>query len=39
MGLGGETYVNGDAVNKNTARLKRGDVVVLGNTALFVFEF
>ena len=39
MDLGGETYVNGEAVNKNSARLKRGDVVVLGKSALFVFEF
>jgi hypothetical protein len=39
MDLGGETYVNGKVVNKNSARLKRGDVVVLGKSALFVFEF
>lgn len=37
MDLGGETYVNGQMVNRNTTFLKQGDVVRLGKSALFVF--
>lgn len=35
--LGGETFVNGRAVQKSSAMLKPGDVVRLGKNALFVF--
>ena len=37
MDLGGETFVNGRAVQKSPAALKPGDVVRLGKSALFVF--
>jgi FHA domain-containing protein/cohesin domain-containing protein len=37
MDLGGETYVNGQMVRRNSAFLKPGDVVRLGKSALFVF--
>ena len=37
MDLGGGTFVNGQAVRKNPAVLKPGDVVRLGKSALFVF--
>ena len=37
MDLGGETFVNGQAVKKSSAVLKPGDVVRLGKSALFVF--
>jgi hypothetical protein len=37
MDLGGETYVNGQMVKRNSAFLKPGDVVRLGKSALFVF--
>lgn len=37
MNLGGETFINGQAVRKNSAALKSGDVVRLGKSALFVF--
>jgi hypothetical protein len=37
MDLGGETFVNGQAVRRSTANLKSGDVVRLGKSALFVF--
>ena len=37
MDLGGETFVNGRAVKQSSASLKPGDVVRLGNSALFVF--
>lgn len=37
MDLGGETFVNGRAVQKRSANLKPGDVVRLGKSALFVF--
>lgn len=37
MDLGGETFVNGQAVRRSTANLKPGDVVRLGKSALFVF--
>jgi hypothetical protein len=37
MDLGGETYVNGHMVKRNSAFLKPGDVVRLGKSALFVF--
>ncbi|HET6597501.1 MAG TPA: FHA domain-containing protein [Anaerolineales bacterium] len=37
MDLGGETFVNGQAVKKRSANLKHGDVVRLGKSALFVF--
>ena len=37
MDLGGETYVNGQMVKRNTTFLKPGDVVRLGKSALFVF--
>jgi len=35
--LGGETFVNGKPVKKSSARLKPGDVVRLGKSALLVF--
>ena len=38
MDLGGETYVNGQAIRKSSAILKPGDVVRLGKSALFVFS-
>jgi hypothetical protein len=38
MDLGGETYVNGQMVKRNSAFLKPGDVVRLGKSALFVFD-
>jgi len=37
MDLGGETYINGKAVRKNSVALMPGDVVRLGKSALFVF--
>lgn len=37
MDLGGETFVNGQAIRRSTANLKPGDVVRLGKSALFVF--
>lgn len=37
MDLGGETFINGQAVRKSSAALKSGDVVRLGKSALFVF--
>lgn len=37
MDLGGETFVNGQAVRRRAASLKPGDVVRLGKSALFVF--
>ena len=37
MDLGGETFVNGQAVRRSSATLKPGDVVRLGKSALFVF--
>lgn len=37
MDLGGETFINGQAVKKSSAILKPGDVVRLGKSALFVF--
>ena len=37
MDLGGETFVNGHAVRRNSAVLKPGDVVRLGKSSLFVF--
>lgn len=37
MNLGGETFINGQAVKKSSAILKPGDVVRLGKSALFVF--
>jgi len=37
MDLGGETFVNGQAVRRSSAVLKPGDVVRLGKSALFVF--
>ena len=37
MDLGGETYVNGQMVKRNSTFLKPGDVVRLGKSALFVF--
>lgn len=37
MDLGGETFVNGQAIRKASASLKAGDVVRLGKSALFVF--
>jgi hypothetical protein len=37
MDLGGETFVNGQAIRKASASLKPGDVVRLGKSALFVF--
>ncbi len=38
MDLGGGTFINGQAVKRNSAPLKPGDVVRLGKSALFVFE-
>lgn len=37
MGLGGETFINGQAVRRSATPLKTGDVVRLGKSALFVF--
>ena len=37
MDLGGETFVNGQAIRRSAANLKPGDVVRLGKSALFVF--
>lgn len=37
MDLGGETFINGQAVRKSSALLKPGDVVRLGRSAYFVF--
>ena len=37
MDLGGETFINGQAVRQSSAILKPGDVVRLGKSALFVF--
>jgi hypothetical protein len=37
MDLGGETFVNGQAVRRSSANLKPGDVVRLGKSALLVF--
>ena len=37
MDLGGETFINGQAVRKSSALLKSGDVVRLGRSAYFVF--
>jgi hypothetical protein len=37
MDLGGETFVNGQAVKRRSANLRPGDVVRLGKSALFVF--
>jgi len=37
MDLGGETYINGKAVKRNSVVLMPGDVVRLGKSALFVF--
>jgi hypothetical protein len=37
MDLGGETFVNGQAIRRSSASLKPGDVVRLGKSALFVF--
>ena len=37
MDMGGETFVNGQAVRQSSASLKPGDVVRLGKSALFVF--
>lgn len=37
MDLGGETFVNGQAIRRSSATLKPGDVVRLGKSALFVF--
>jgi hypothetical protein len=37
MDLGGETFVNGQAVRRSSTNLKPGDVVRLGKSALFVF--
>jgi hypothetical protein len=37
MNLGGETFINGQAVRKSSAALKPGDVVRLGKSALLVF--
>lgn len=37
MDLGGETFINGQAVKQSPASLKPGDVVRLGKSALFVF--
>ncbi len=38
MDLGGETYVNGQVLRRNSMFLKSGDVVRLGKSALFVFN-
>jgi len=37
MDLGGETFINGQAVRRSSTPLKSGDVVRLGKSALFVF--
>lgn len=37
MDLGGETFINGHALRRNSVILKQGDVVRLGKSALFVF--
>jgi len=37
MDLGGETFINGQAITRSATRLKSGDVVRLGKSALFVF--
>lgn len=37
MDLGGETFVNGQAIRRSSASLKPGDVVRLGKSALLVF--
>ncbi len=37
MDLGGETFINGQAIRRNSTALKSGDVVRLGKSALFVF--
>jgi hypothetical protein len=37
MDLGGETFINGQAVRRSAAVLKSGDVVRLGKSALLVF--
>jgi len=37
MDLGGETFVNGQAIRRSSAALKSGDVVRLGKSVLFVF--
>jgi hypothetical protein len=37
MDLGGETFINGQAVRRSSAVLKSGDVVRLGKSALLVF--
>lgn len=37
MDLGGETFINGQAVRRSSTALKPGDVVRLGKSALFVF--
>lgn len=37
MDLSGHTYINGQAVRRNSVLLRSGDVVRLGKSALFVF--
>ena len=37
MDLGGETFINGQALQRTSTVLKSGDVVRLGKSALFVF--
>lgn len=37
MDLGGETFINGQAIKRSSTALKSGDVVRLGKSALFVF--
>ena len=37
MDLGGETFINGQAIRRSSTILKSGDVVRLGKSALFVF--
>ena len=37
MDMGGETFVNGQAIRRSSAALKSGDVVRLGKSVLFVF--
>ena len=37
MDLGGETFINGQAIRRSATPLKSGDVVRLGKSALFVF--
>ena len=37
MDLGGETFINGQAIKQSSTMLKPGDVVRLGKSALFVF--